>query len=106
MAAKSTLVSRVITILVGIGIPFTFPLHGDDLPDAAIERGTQLVRAGKYDQAENALRSALKRLEDGSSIGFFTATSNLGATFYYRGRFTEAESTFRRAVEVWRGIPA
>ena len=96
MTARSTVAIRVITILAGIAIPFTSLLRADESPYAAIERGAQLIRAGKYDQAENTLRSALKRLDGASDVELFTATANLGTIFYYRGRFTEAEKAFRR----------
>jgi tetratricopeptide (TPR) repeat protein len=105
MTAKSTRTIRVITVLAGIAIPFTFPLRADEAPYVALERGAQLILAGKYDQAEDALRSGLKRLDGALDNRFYTATANLGATFYYRGRFAEAQSTFRRALQVWSRLP-
>src|SRR5947209_12634881 len=106
MTPGPILALRALTLLAGIAIQFTFPLKAEEAPLLAIERGTQLIDAGKYELAENALHSALRHLDGASDLTLFTATANLGAAFYYRGRLTEAESTYQRAVEIRRRLPA
>ncbi|MBV8072726.1 MAG: hypothetical protein JO270_22675, partial [Acidobacteriaceae bacterium] len=104
MTAKSIWTIQLATVLAGVVIPF-FALKGENSPHLLIERGAQLIRAGEYVRAEDALRSALAALGNHKDVDWFVATADLGTTFYYCGRLVEAESAFRRALEVWPNLP-
>ena len=57
MAARSRRAIRIMAVLAEVAILLGLPLRGDEPPDLLVERGLELIRAGKYERAENALRS-------------------------------------------------
>jgi tetratricopeptide (TPR) repeat protein len=77
--------------------PFRDPIvHEQASAQSMIERAHALMRAGRAEDAERALRAALAQRPDLAAIH-----SNLGAVLTSRGRYEEAEQVFEEASRRW-----
>src|SRR2546427_12951907 len=77
-----------------------------DSPDwqARMQEANRLDRAGRYSQAQILYLAALEEAEKSGSVDSRLGESlnNLGAHYFYCGKYAEAEPLYRRALEVWK----
>jgi tetratricopeptide (TPR) repeat protein len=91
---------RLISLVTGVGAIFlAFLLVGDRMVgrrskvEDVYNRGVDLRRQGKLDQAIAAYRAAIK-----ISPGFAEAHNNLGEALHRQGKYEEAIAAFRAAI--------
>lgn len=76
-------------------------LHAGEVEEMLI-KGNAHLRAGRLQEAESAMREALKSAA-GEVRG--RGLNNLAATLFAAGRYAEAESVYREALQEWAEYP-